>query len=121
MKATSPTCATAAAVPSASAPTRASRTGASGVLITRGSRGMALFEPDRPTLHIPIFGTDQIADVTGAGDTVIATLAAGLGCGLNLLDAARISHLAAGLVVEHIGTTAISKDLLLSSLRTSKG
>ena len=42
------------------------RTGARGVLITRGSRGMALFEPDRPTVHIPISGSDQIADVTGA-------------------------------------------------------
>ena len=37
------------------------------VLVTRGSRGMALFEPGRPTVHIPIYGSDQIADVTGAG------------------------------------------------------
>ena len=50
------------------------RTRAKAVLITRGSRGMALFEPDRPTVHIPIVGSDQIADVTGAGDTVIATM-----------------------------------------------
>jgi rfaE bifunctional protein kinase chain/domain len=44
-------------------------TGMRAVLVTRGSRGMALFEPDRPTCHIPIFGSDEIADVTGAGDT----------------------------------------------------
>src|SRR5262249_35772007 len=50
------------------------RTRAGAVLITRGSRGMALFEPAHPTAHIPIVGSDQIADVTGAGDTVIATL-----------------------------------------------
>ena len=51
------------------------------MLITRGSRGMALFEPDRPTVHIPIFGSDQIADVTGAGDTVIATMTLALAAG----------------------------------------
>ena len=44
------------------------------VLVTRGSRGMALFEPRQPTVHIPIFGSDEVADVTGAGDTVIATV-----------------------------------------------
>jgi rfaE bifunctional protein kinase chain/domain len=47
------------------------------VLVTRGSRGMALFVPDTPTVHIPIFGSDEIADVTGAGDTVMATMALG--------------------------------------------
>src|SRR5262249_44341667 len=46
------------------------RTRAGAVLITRGSRGMALFQPDERTVHIPIVGSDQIADVTGAGDTV---------------------------------------------------
>ena len=54
---------------------------AGAVLITRGSRGMALFEPDRPTEHIPISGSDQIADVTGAGDTVIATMTLALAAG----------------------------------------
>ena len=52
----------------------ASRRAAPAVLVTRGSRGMALFERGRPTVHIPIVGSDQIADVTGAGDTVIATM-----------------------------------------------
>ena len=51
------------------------------VLITRGSRGMALFEPGKPTAHIPIFGSDEIADVTGAGDTVIATMTLALAAG----------------------------------------
>ena len=60
------------------------RTRTSAVLITRGSRGMALFEPDRPTVHIPIFGSDQIADVTGAGDTVIATMTLALAAGAQL-------------------------------------
>ena len=57
------------------------RTRMGAVLITRGSRGMALFEPGRPTVHIPIFGSDEIADVTGAGDTVIADDDAGAGGG----------------------------------------
>src|SRR4029453_3082634 len=57
------------------------RVRARAVLVTRGSRGMALFERDRPTVHIPIFGTDQIADVTGAGDTGIATMALAPGAG----------------------------------------
>ena len=51
------------------------------VLVTRGSRGMALFEPNRPTRHVPIYGSDEIADVTGAGDTVIATMALALAAG----------------------------------------
>ncbi len=57
------------------------RTRMSSVLITRGSRGMALFEPGKPTVHIPIFGSDQIADVTGAGDTVMATMTLALAAG----------------------------------------
>ena len=51
------------------------------VLITRGSRGMALFQRGVPTLHIPIFGSDEIADVTGAGDTVMATMTLALAAG----------------------------------------
>ena len=57
------------------------------VLITRGSRGMALFEPGRPTTHIPIFGSDQIADVTGAGDTVMATMTLALAAGASFEEA----------------------------------
>src|SRR3954468_3483893 len=63
------------------------RTRSDAVLITRGGRGMALFEPDRRTVHIPIFGADQVADVTGAGDTVIATMALALAAGCSFLDA----------------------------------
>ena len=46
---------------------------AEAILITRGSRGMALFEKNGNAIFIPVYGTDQVADVTGAGDTVIAT------------------------------------------------
>ena len=57
------------------------RTGMQAVVITRGSRGMAIFEPGGPTTHLPIYGSDEIADVTGAGDTVIATLTLALAAG----------------------------------------
>jgi rfaE bifunctional protein kinase chain/domain len=92
------------------------RTGAAGVLITRGSRGMALFEPGRPTVHIAIFGSDQIADVTGAGDTVIAVLALAMASGARLVDAARLANAAAGLVVARFGPVTVSADALIASL-----
>ena len=82
------------------------------VLITRGSRGMALFEPEQPTVHIPIFGSDEIADVTGAGDTVIATLTLALAAGASFDEAARLANYAGGLVVMKRGTATVSADEL---------
>lgn len=84
------------------------RTGMQAVLITRGSRGMALFEPKRPTVHVPIFGSDEVADVTGAGDTVIATIATALSAGASCDDAARLASYAGGLVVMKRGTATVS-------------
>jgi bifunctional ADP-heptose synthase (sugar kinase/adenylyltransferase) len=84
------------------------RTRAAAVLITRGSRGMALFEPDARTAHIPIFGSDQIADVTGAGDTVIATMTLALAAGATFGEAARLANFAGGLVVMKRGTATVS-------------
>jgi len=78
------------------------------VLITRGSRGMALFEPKKTTDHIPIVGSDQVADVTGAGDTVIATFAISLAAGATFGEAARLANYAGGLVVMKRGTATIS-------------
>jgi D-glycero-beta-D-manno-heptose-7-phosphate kinase len=86
------------------------------VLITRGSRGMALFEPGRPTDHIPIVGSDQIADVTGAGDTVIATFGLALASGATFGEAARLANYAGGLVVMKRGTATVSATELLASL-----
>ena len=84
------------------------KTRAAAVLITRGSRGMALFERGRPTVHIPIVGSDQIADVTGAGDTVIATMTLALSAGAPFEDAARLANHAGGLVVMKRGTATVS-------------
>ena len=83
-------------------------TRAQSVLVTRGSRGMALFEPDRPTVHIPIFGSDQIADVTGAGDTVIAVMTLALAAGGTATEAAHLANYAGGLVVMKRGTATVS-------------
>jgi len=77
------------------------------VLITRGSRGMALFVPGSPTVHIPIFGSDEIADVTGAGDTVMAAMALALAAGGTFETAARLANYAGGLVVMKRGTATV--------------
>jgi rfaE bifunctional protein kinase chain/domain len=92
------------------------RLGARAVLITRGSRGMALFEPNRPTDHIPIVGSDQIADVTGAGDTVIATFTVALAAGATFAEAARLANHAGGLVVMKRGTATVSAEELKKAL-----
>jgi len=78
------------------------------VLVTRGSRGMALFEVGRPPTHIPIFGSDEVADVTGAGDTVIATFSLALAAGATFYEAAKLANYAGGLVVMKRGTATVS-------------
>ena len=92
------------------------RTRAEAVLITRGSRGMALFEPRRQTVHIPIFGSDQIADVTGAGDTVIATMTLALAAGGTFEQAARLANYAGGVVVMKRGTATVTADELRAAI-----
>ena len=93
------------------------RTRAGAVLITRGSRGMALFEPAHRTIHVPIFGSDQIADVTGAGDTVIATMTLALACGASFEEAARLANYAGGIVVMKRGTATVSAEELKAAIR----
>ena len=84
------------------------RTRMEAVLVTRGSRGMALFEPGVPTRHVTIYGSDEIADVTGAGDTVMATLTLALAAGASMSDAAQLANYAGGLVVMKRGTATVS-------------
>ena len=97
------------------------RTRAQAVLVTRGSRGMALFERKRPTVHIPIHGSDQIADVTGAGDTVIATMTLSLAAGASFEEAARLANYAGGIVVMKRGTATVSADELRTAILTDIG
>lgn len=96
----------------------AARTRAASVLITRGSRGMALFERGRPTVHVPIFGSDQVADVTGAGDTVIATMTLSLAAGATFLEATHLANYAGGIVVMKRGTATVSADELRQAVVT---
>lgn len=76
------------------------------ILITQGEEGMTLFEKGKEPLHLKALARD-VYDVTGAGDTVIATLAVALGAGATSAKAAELANISAGLVVEQIGTTAI--------------
>lgn len=81
------------------------------VLVTRGEQGMTLFERDGRVTHIPTVAK-QVFDVTGAGDTVIATLAAARSVGVPLADAARLANCAAGYVVGIVGTAAVTPEAL---------
>jgi rfaE bifunctional protein kinase chain/domain len=91
------------------------RLGMDFLLITRGSAGMSLFTAEG-TAHLPVHGTDQVADVTGAGDTVIGTFALALAAGANPLEAACLANYAGGVVVMKIGTATLSRDELHSAL-----
>ena len=82
---------------------------------------MALFEPKRPTQHIGIYGTDEVADVTGAGDTVIATMAMALSVGASCFEAALLANYAGGLVVMKRGTATVNAAELLQAVETDLG
>jgi rfaE bifunctional protein kinase chain/domain len=87
------------------------------VLVTRGSDGMSLFEPGRAPLHVPIHGTDEVADVTGAGDTVIATFTLALAAGATPSEAARLANCAGGIVVMKHATATVAADELAAAVR----
>ena len=72
-------------------------------------------------MHIPIFGSDQIADVTGAGDTVIATITLALAAGGSFLEAARLANYAGGLVVMKRGTATVSPRELGDAIERDHG
>jgi rfaE bifunctional protein kinase chain/domain len=97
------------------------RTRSGAVLITRGSRGMALFQPKTTTIHVPIVGSDEVADVTGAGDTVIATSALALAAGATFYEAARLANYAGGLVVMKRGTATVSPPELSAAIAGDLG
>ena len=87
------------------------------LLVTRGRDGMALFEAPGRAIHIPIHGSHQAVDVTGAGDTVLAAYSLALGTGAPALEAAHIANIAGGLVVMKRGTATVSRAELLSVIR----
>lgn len=92
------------------------RLGCRSVLITRGERGMMLLEEDGEPTYVPT-AAREVFDVTGAGDTVIATLAASIAAGATLAESATLANHAAGIVVGKIGTATASADELLASFR----
>ena len=89
------------------------------LVITRGRDGMAAFSAKHKPVDIPIFGSDQVADVTGAGDTVIATFAAALAAGADTVEAAYLANYAGGIVVMKRGTATVSRKELLDALEQS--
>jgi rfaE bifunctional protein kinase chain/domain len=82
------------------------------LLITRGNKGMRLFLADGKTYDVPISGKDDVADVTGAGDTVCATMALSLAGGADFYTASRIANYAAGVVVMKRGTATVTVEEL---------
>jgi D-glycero-beta-D-manno-heptose-7-phosphate kinase len=89
------------------------------LLITRGRDGMAAFDQRLAPVDIPIFGSDQVADVTGAGDTVIAAFSAALAAGASTEEAAQLANYAGGIVVMKRGTATVSREELLRALEQS--
>jgi D-glycero-beta-D-manno-heptose-7-phosphate kinase len=86
------------------------------LVITRGSDGMVAFEGNEDPVEIPIHGSNEVADVTGAGDTVIATYTAAIGAGADTVTAARIANIAGGIVVMKRGTATVSQKELLAAI-----
>ncbi|PYT52599.1 MAG: D-glycero-beta-D-manno-heptose-7-phosphate kinase [Acidobacteria bacterium] len=111
------------------------RFGCSAVVITRGDKGMNVFEESSPrSIHIPATGFEvtyarvgqpgiergatgrQVFDVTGAGDTVLSVLSLAVAAGASLTDAAMLANVAAGVVVEKLGTASVNPEELLHAL-----
>jgi len=92
---------------------------AKGVLITRGSEGMSLFEEGKPPLHLPIYHlpyTSEIVDTNGAGDTVAATFTLALTVGASMSEAAYLANAAASLVVRRLGCASNTPEELMNIL-----
>lgn len=89
--------------------------GGAAILVTEGKEGLTLLEPGADEHHLPTFAR-QIYDVTGAGDTVIATLALAVAAGSTLPEAAWLANHAAGVVVGRVGTAAVTRQELEKAL-----
>lgn len=91
------------------------QSGSTAILITRGEHGMTLFERSGEVTHIPAVAR-EVFDVTGAGDTVVSTLALSLAGGATLKEASMLANYAAGIVVGIVGTATVKREQLLSTL-----
>lgn len=90
------------------------------VLITLGDKGMKLFQDKRPVVHIPTVA-QEVFDVSGAGDTVIAVFTLALACGLKAQEAAELSNIAAGIVVGKVGVAVVTKEEIEGAYNRLKG
>jgi D-glycero-beta-D-manno-heptose-7-phosphate kinase len=90
------------------------------LLVTRGKDGMVVFPRGGKPVAIPIYGSDEVADVTGAGDTVIATYTAALAAGADPESAARLANYAGGIVVMKRGTATVTRDELLRAVTSNE-
>jgi rfaE bifunctional protein kinase chain/domain len=86
------------------------------LVITRGHDGMVAFNRKHKPVDIPIFGSDEVADVTGAGDTVIATFTAALAAGATTEEGAHLANYAGGIVVMKRGTATVTRQELLHAM-----
>jgi len=86
------------------------------VLVTQGRFGMTLIQSRRAPVQIPVYGTDEVADVTGAGDTVIAVFTLALACGASHPEAARLANYAGGIVVMKRGTATVNREELRAAI-----
>jgi D-glycero-beta-D-manno-heptose-7-phosphate kinase len=89
------------------------------LVITRGRDGMVAFADRHKPIDIPISGSDEVADVTGAGDTVIATFTAALAAGANTEEAAQLANYAGGIVVMKRGTATVTRQELLHAVEST--
>lgn len=92
--------------------------GISAVLATRSQDGLSVIEADETPLHIPT-EAQEVYDVSGAGDTVVATVAAAMAAGLDIRDAARLANVAGGIAVGKVGTAIVRTQELVDALRAS--
>ncbi len=86
------------------------------LLLTRGRKGMTVYEPGKKPFRLPVHGPEEAVDVTGAGDTVIASFALALGAGAGYPEAARLANVAGGLVVQKPGTATVTRPELAREL-----
>ncbi len=96
-------------------------TQAQGVLITRGSEGMSLFEVNKPPLHLPASNLTEVRDTNGAGDTVAATFTLALAAGAEMAQAALLANIAASLVVRRLGCASNTPEELIRGVEALLG
>ncbi len=94
------------------------RTGVEHLLVTRSEEGMSLFSRAAEPVHIPTVAR-EVFDVSGAGDTVLASMAVGMAAGLEMVDAARLANITAGIAVAKLGTSTVTPEEVIDAVATA--